>query len=106
MKKKNTRRPSYPPVSASFTKKGIEELPKGKPVVYNIKNAQGRSEYVGVAKRGRVEERLAEHLPRGKDPVPGGKKVTVHPKSSIQHAKASETRMIKTKQPRQNKRGK
>ena len=108
MKKPKTTKTnrSYPPQSASFNKKGIEALPKGRPVVYEIEGEKRKPEYVGVAKRGRVEERLKEHLPGGKDPVRGGKKVVVHPKSSIQYAKKSEARMIKDKQPRQNKRGK
>lgn len=105
-KKKPQSARSYPPKSAPFTLKGIETLPKGRPVVYEIQNGQGKPEYIGVAKRGRVDARLKEHLPIGKDPVSGGKKVVVRPKSSIQEAKKSEARSIKTKQPRQNIQGK
>jgi len=49
--------------SGNFDKKGIESLAKDKPVVYKIKNDKGKNLYTGVAKRGRVEERLKEHLP-------------------------------------------
>ncbi|MFH2011712.1 MAG: hypothetical protein ABIJ37_03255 [Pseudomonadota bacterium] len=49
--------------SGSFDEKGIEELAKDKPVVYKIEDDKGNTLYAGVAKRGRVEERIKEHLP-------------------------------------------
>ena len=52
---------------------GIGNLPNDKPVVYKIKTESDNVNYVGVAKRGRVRDRLAEHLPGGKDPIPGAK---------------------------------
>jgi hypothetical protein len=50
-----------------FSKQGIEKLPDDKPVLYRIETEGGKTNCAGVAKRGRVQERLAEHLPGGKD---------------------------------------
>lgn len=92
--------------SGPFTKEGIEDLAKDKPVVYKIENGKGNSIYTGSAKRGRVEERLKDHLPGGKDSIPGGKRVMIEQKSSITDAQASEERIIRRAQPKHNKRGK
>lgn len=92
--------------SGNFDSDGIEKLAKDKPVVYQIENSQGKNIYTGVAKRGRVEERLKEHLPGGKDPVRGGEKVKIQQKSSIDDALKSEAKIIKRQKPSQNKRGK
>lgn len=92
--------------SANFDKGGIEDLAKDKPVVYQIEDAKGSNIYTGVAKRGRVEERLKEHLPGGKDPIRGGTKVRIQQKPSISDAKKSEERIIKRQSPTHNKRGK
>jgi len=92
--------------SADFDKKGIEGLAKDKPVVYKVEDSKGKNIYTGVAKRGRVEERLKEHLPGGKDPVRGGVRLKILQKSSIDEALRSEARIIKQQQPPQNKKGK
>ena len=92
--------------SGSFNKEGIESLAKDKPIVYKIENSNGKNIYTGVAKRGRVEERLKEHLPGGQDPVRGGVKVKIIQKGSISDALKSEERIIKQQQPPQNKRNK
>ncbi len=92
--------------SSSFNNSGIDTLAKDKPVVYVIKNGKGQNIYTGVAKRGRVGERLKEHLPGGKDPIPGGSKVSIQQKSSIADARKSEARIIKAQQPSKNKKGK
>lgn len=92
--------------SGAFNQNGIESMAKNKPVVYKILDDKGTNLYTGVAKRGRVEERLKEHLPGGLDPVKGGKKVVINQKSSIDEALKSEARIIKQSQPPQNKRGK
>ena len=93
-------------LSGPFDKKGIEGLAKDKPVVYEIEDTRGKNLYTGSAKRGRVEERLKEHLPSGPDSVRGGTKVRIQQKPSIAEAKKSEERIIKRSQPPQNKRGK
>ena len=92
--------------SGKFDKEGIEALAKNKPVVYRIQDQAGNDQYVGIAKRGRVETRLKEHLPGGRDPVREGVKVRILQKSSIQEARKSEARIIKRNQPPRNKRGK
>lgn len=92
--------------SGKFDKCGIEGLAKDKPVVYKIENSKGENIYTGVAKRGRVEERLKEHLPGAKDPIRGGARVKIQQKSSIDDALKSETRIIKQQQPAQNKNSK
>jgi predicted GIY-YIG superfamily endonuclease len=92
--------------SGSFTQEGIESLSKDKPVVYKIENNKGKNIYTGVAKRGRVEERLKEHLSGGPDPVRGGVKVKIIQKNSIDDALKSEARIIKQQQPPQNKKDK
>ena len=92
--------------TSKFTDTGIGDLAADKPVVYKILNDGGKNIYTGVAKRGRVQERIAEHLPGGPDPIPGGSKVKIEQKSSIDKARDSEARIIKQSQPRHNKRGK
>lgn len=92
--------------SGQFTKEGIEDLAKDKPVVYKILNSEGSNIYTGSAKKGRVEERLKEHLPGGKDSIPGGQRVVIEQKSSITEAQKSEGRIIQKVQPKHNKRGK
>ena len=92
--------------SGNFTKEGIESLAKDKPVVYKIENSKGKNLYTGVAKRGRVGERLKEHLASGPDPVRGGSKVKIIQKSSMDEALKSEARIIKQQQPPQNKKEK
>jgi hypothetical protein len=91
--------------TVSFTKDGISKLAQSRPVTYEIKTGGGRTNYVGVAKRNRVLERLEEHLPGGKDPVPGSK-VTIQQHTGIDVAKRAEARKIVEKQPPHNKQGK
>ena len=84
-----------------YNKTGVEKLADDKPVVYRIQTEGGKDNYVGVAKRGRVGERIAEHLGE----IPGAK-VKIKQHASIQDAKASEARIIKRRQPKYNDRGK
>ncbi len=92
--------------SGSFDNDGIEGLAKDKPVVYDIQNKNGKTLYTGVAKKGRVEARLKEHLSDGPDPIRGGSKVKISQKSSIADAEKAEARSIKKNNPPQNKKGK
>ncbi len=92
--------------SGQFSEEGIESLAKNKPIVYRIEDDSGTNIYTGVAKRGRVEDRLKEHLPGGKDPIPGGAKVKIEQKESIAEAEKSEARIIKRAQPLYNEQGK
>ncbi len=88
-----------------FHLKGIGKLPESKPVVYRIETAGGRPNYVGVAKRGRVQDRIAEHLPGAKDYVPGAK-VHIEQMPSIRKAVKKEERIIARSQPPNNVQGK
>ena len=86
-------------------KTSIGKLPNDKPVMYKIKTPSGKVNYVGVAKKGRVQDRLEEHLPGGKDYIPGAK-VQIEQVSSIAQAEKNEAAAIKTIQPKYNEQGK
>jgi excinuclease UvrABC nuclease subunit len=92
--------------TAKFNKESIGNLPNDKPVVYKIENSKGENIYTGSAKRGRVEDRLKEHLAGGSDSMPGGAKVRIQQKSSISDAQKTEARSIAISKPRYNKKGK
>lgn len=92
--------------TTKFNPDGIDQLAQDKPVVYKILNAADENIYTGVAKRGRVSDRLKEHLPGGPDPIRGGRKVKIQQQPSIQKALESEARIIRRSQPKQNKKGK
>ncbi|MGI6393573.1 MAG: hypothetical protein ACOX2F_02385 [bacterium] len=84
-----------------YRKTEIEKLPNDKPVVYEIETESGKSNYVGVAQKGRVTERIKEHL--GEIP---GSVVKINQFSSIEKAREEEKKMIKKKQPKYNEKGK
>lgn len=86
-------------------KTSIGKLPNDKPVMYKIKTPSGKVNYVGVAKKGRVQDRLEEHLPGGKDYIPGAK-VQIEQVSSIGQAEKNEAAAIKRIQPKYNEQGK
>jgi len=88
-----------------FNENGIAKLPDNKPVVYKIPTDDGENSYTGVAKRGRVQARLGDHLPGGKDPMPGAR-VQIEQLSRIAEAKAKEARVIARNKPPHNKQGK
>lgn len=88
-----------------FNKSGIGKLPDNKPALYRIQTEGGKPNYVGIAKRGRVQERLAEHLPGGKHHVPGAK-VQIEQQRTIDQAQAKEARVIARGQPKYNRQGK
>ena len=84
-----------------FNKTGIDKLPDDKPVLYRIETEGGKDNYVGIAQRGRVQERLGEHLGE----IPGAK-VTIEQFSSVADARAKEKNVIKRAQPKYNKQDK
>ena len=88
-----------------FNKGGLEKLPEDKPVVYKIVTKGGANNYIGVAKRGRVQDRLSEHLPGGPDAIPGAK-VVIEQMDKVADARQKEVNMIKRAQPKYNNRGK
>lgn len=89
--------------TVKFTPTGIEKLPDDKPVVYRIQTDDGKTNYVGVAQRRRVQDRLREHLDAGEIP---GAKVQVEQTSTIQEARDTEARIISRSQPKYNEKGK
>lgn len=88
--------------TVNYNQSGASKLPQDKPVVYRIKTNAGQTNYVGVAKRGRVQDRIQEHLSAGDIP---GAKVEIEQKPSIQEARETETRAIARSKPKYNKQG-
>ena len=86
--------------TVNYNQSGASKLPQDKSVVYRIKTEAGRTNYVGVAKRGRVQERIQEHLSAGDIP---GAKVEIEQKPSIQEARRTETLAIARSKPKYNK---
>jgi hypothetical protein len=91
--------------TVTFSRDGISELPNDKSVVYKILTDTGDNNYTGVAQRYRVRKRLEDHLPGGKDYVPGSK-VTIEQMPSIDEARAKEARIISKSNPKYNEQGK
>lgn len=87
--------------TVKYRKEDINKLPNNKPVVYKIKTEGGNNNYTGIAKRGRVQDRIAEHL----NNIPGAK-VQIEQMSSISDARKKESNIIKRSQPKYNKQGK
>lgn len=90
-----------------LTKAGVKKIPNNKAGVYDIKNKDGKTEYVGMAKAGRLKDRVKEHLPSSpKDPIKGGRTVTTKQEATKAAALKTEKKLIKSKQPPQNKKSK
>ena len=83
-----------------YNKTAINELPNNKPVLYRIESKGGSLNYAGIAKKGRVNERIKEHL----DEIPGAT-VSIEQFSSINDARKKETNVIKRNKPKYNKQG-
>lgn len=81
---------------AKFTKKEIQNADNDRPVVYTLKKA-GKPVYVGIAKRGRVQDRLQEHL--GEIPA---SEFSTRSYDSISDARKAEEKKIKREKPRFN----
>ena len=81
-----------------FNKTAIDKLPNDKPVLYRIETDSGNLNYAGIAKRGRVRDRIKEHL----DEIPGAN-VTIEQFSSIDDARSKEKNVIKRNKPKYNK---
>ena len=88
--------------TVKFTQEGIKKLPNDKPVIYKILTAGGNNNYTGVAKKGRVQKRLEEHLSDGKDPIPGSK-IQIEQMHRIGDAERKEERILSRSNPRYNK---
>jgi hypothetical protein len=85
----------------NYNKKGIDQLPNNKPVLYKIETDAGNQNYVGIAKRGRVRERIGEHL--GNLP---GSTVRIEQFNNVTDARKKEANIISRNKPKYNKHGK
>lgn len=85
--------------TVKYTKKGTDKLPNDKPVVYKIQTASGATNYVGIAKRGRAQERIQEHL--AADIIPGST-VQIEQVSTIDKARQKEKNIISQTKPKYN----
>ena len=88
--------------TVNFNLEGIKKLPNDKPVVYKILTKNNNNNYTGIAKKGRVQDRLTEHLPKGKDPIPGDK-IQIEQMNSIKEAQTKEKNILSRSNPRYNK---
>ncbi len=86
--------------TTKYTRSGIQSLSDDKPALYRIETAGGRTNYIGIAKRGRVRERITEHLGEIR-----GVKVSIEQFLSIDEARRKESRVTSRKNPKYNKRG-
>ncbi|MCH8863574.1 MAG: hypothetical protein IID51_13875 [Proteobacteria bacterium] len=84
-----------------YNKSAIGNLPNDKPALYRIKTKGGKLNYAGVAKKGRVTDRILEHLGE----IPGAT-VSIEQFSSIKDAREKEKNVIKRSQPKYNKQNK
>ncbi len=87
--------------TVKYNPNNIKNLPNDKPAVYKILTQNNSNNYTGIAKRGRVRERIAEHLGE----IPGAK-VKIEQMSSISEAEKKETNIISKTKPKYNKKGK
>ena len=87
--------------TTKFNKTGIDKLPNNKPVMYKIQTPTGKPNYVGIAKKGRVQDRINEHM----GTIPG-EKVQIEQFGSIRDAAKKEKNVIKRDQPKYNDKGK
>ena len=88
-------------IKKKYTKNEVKKLSNNKPVVYKIKTKSGATNYIGKAKRGRVNERIIEHM----NEIPGST-VSIEQFSSIAAAGKKEVNSIKKTKPKYNKQGK
>jgi len=83
----------------TITKGNIEKVPGDKPGVYRIKNAEGDVLYIGKAKGGRLDDRIAEH----KGEFEGGTRFQYKTTPSKEAAESLERREIREYKPPKNK---
>ncbi|MDC1205488.1 GIY-YIG nuclease family protein [Candidatus Pacebacteria bacterium] len=86
-----------------FNKTNINKVPKDKAIVYEITNANGTNLYTGVAGRGRVQQRLTEHLDKKGEKIPGGTQFKIAQVKDKPRALQVEKQIIKKENPKFNK---
>jgi hypothetical protein len=84
-----------------YNKQGIGQLPDDKPVLYRIETEAGKPNYIGTAQRGRVRERLSEHLGE----IPGAT-VRIEQFNDIRDAQKKEINVIRRARAKYNRQGK
>ena len=84
--------------TVKYNETGISNLPNNKPVVYKILTENNNNNYTGIAKRGRIQDRLREHL----GVIPGAK-VQIEQMSRINDAAKKESNIISKSKPKYNK---
>lgn len=85
--------------SRTITKTNLEKVPDDKPGVYRIKDTTGDVLYVGKAKGGRLDDRIAEH----KGEFEGGTRFQYRTTPSKEAAERLERKEIRANQPPENK---
>lgn len=83
---------------SKYNSKEIRHLKNDKPVVYEIQTKSGNRNYVGSAKKGRVVDKIKEHL----SAIPGDT-VKIKQYSSIADARKAATSIVAKDMPRYNK---
>ena len=83
----------------TITQKNLEKVPGNKPGVYRIKSASNGILYVGKAKGGRLDDRIAEH----KGQFKGGTKFQYRLTPSKEAAERLERKEIREWRPPRNK---
>lgn len=87
-----------------FNKEAIEKIPSDQPQGYKLFDIKGDLSYVGIAKRGRINERLLEH----KNNSEFNKEIidfATKEFSSIDQAREWEEQIIAEENPKFNKQG-
>ena len=85
--------------TVKYNKTGVSKLPTDKPVVYTVKTATGKNNYVAVAKRGQVEVDIKKLLKAGKIP---GAKVQIERFDTVGAARKKEKAIISKSKPKYN----
>ncbi len=80
-----------------YNKSSLGNLPNDKPALYRIETESGKLNYAGIAKRGRVPDRIKEHLGE----IPGAT-VSIEQFSSIADARAKEKNVLSRNKPKYN----
>lgn len=91
--------------SRALNKSQISKAPDDLPAVYELLDKSGANIYTGIAKRGRVQDRLEEHLSSGQDSVPGASRFRIKQKASIEQARQEEIQIINKEKPKGNQQG-
>ncbi len=82
----------------NYNSMAIKSLPNNKSVLYRIKTRTGNDNYIGIASKGNVRNRIAEHL--GEIP---GSVLIIEQFNSIKDARNKEANLIKRNKPKYNK---